>query len=103
MKKIVLVAVASLCASNAMALPRYNAEAMTCSAVHDKIAKDGAVVLQYPSSKVNGVDDYNRYVSSAAGCMEWGTTSKASVPTSDDPHCKVQYCSAITGKGRTRH
>jgi len=101
MKKIVLIAVASLCASSAMALPRYNSEALSCSAIHDKIAEDGAVVLQRPSGEANGPEVYDRYVSSPAGCMEWGAATKASVPSSDDPNCKVQYCAALTGKGRT--
>ncbi len=103
MKKIVLIAVASLCASNAMALSSYNSEAMTCSAVHDKIARDGAVVLKHPSSKIGSLDVYDRYVSNDAGCIEWGAMSKSSVPTSDDPHCKVQACSGLTGKGHNKH
>ncbi|CAN7530060.1 hypothetical protein LJR251_003666 [Rhizobium rhizogenes] len=102
MKKIMLVVVFGLCASSAMAISRYDTPSMSCSAVHDKIAQEGEVVLQHPSSTVKNLTVYDRYVSNSAACVGRGVPTKASVPTSDDPSCKVQLCAPATGRGHNR-
>jgi hypothetical protein len=102
MKKIILLMALALSASSAMAMSRYDSHRMTCSALHDKIAREGEIVLRYPSHSVSNLMMYDRYVSSSAACVNRGTMSSASVPTSDDPSCKVQRCVSTTGKGHNR-
>ncbi|HEY0123477.1 MAG TPA: hypothetical protein VGC14_17285 [Rhizobium sp.] len=102
MKKIMLVAAFGLCASSAMAISRYDTQSMSCAAVHDKIAQEGEVVLQHPSHNVGNPMIYDRYVSNSAACVNRGIPSKASVPTADDPSCKVQLCTPATGRGHNR-
>jgi hypothetical protein len=36
-------------------------------------------------------------------CIGQGAMVSASVPTSDDPSCKVKTCSPITGKGPNKN
>ncbi|MBB5576696.1 MULTISPECIES: hypothetical protein [Rhizobium] len=102
MKKIILLAALTLSASSAMAMSRYDTHNMTCSALHNKIAQEGEIVLRYPSHSVNNLMMYDRYVSNSAACVNHGTFSSATVPTSDEPSCKVQRCVSTTGKGHNR-
>ncbi|MFT4181006.1 MAG: hypothetical protein QM636_03700 [Rhizobium sp.] len=102
MKTIMLVAAFGLCASSAMAISRYDTPSMSCAAVHDKVAQEGEIVLQHPSHTVNNLTVYDRYVSNSAACVNRGIPTKASVPTSDDPSCKVLLCAPATGKGHNR-
>jgi hypothetical protein len=103
LKKLFLLMVFGLFATSAAALPRYDSQSLTCSSIHDKIAQDGAVVLQYPSRHAAGVMMYDRYVSGSNYCtMGWSMASR-SVPASDNPDCKVRMCSSMTGKGPTHH
>jgi len=99
MKKIILLAAIGLISTNAVAMPRYDSQSLTCSSVHDKIAQQGSVVLQHPSHLYPNLALYDRYVSNAMTCLGQGAMASATVPTSDDPNCKVKTCVAVTGKG----
>jgi hypothetical protein len=103
MKKIVLFAAVGLLASNAMAMSRYDSQSLTCASIHDRIAQDGAIVLRYPSKMHPDLMMYNRYVSNAMTCMGQGVMASATVPTSDDPNCKVKLCNPTTGKGPNKN
>ena len=102
MKTIFLLTILSLFASNALAMSRYNSHSMTCSALHDMIAREGEIVLRYPSGSYNNLMMYDRYVSSSAACVNRGVMSRATVPTSDNQKCPVQRCVTTTGKGHNR-
>ena len=102
MKTLIIVAAVGMMATNAMAMSRYNASSMSCAAVHQKIAEEGAVVLQYPSHHP-GLMMYNRYVSNSMMCIGQGSTSGVKVSTSDDPNCKVVTCANSNGKGPNKN
>ena len=101
-KKLILIAAIGMTATNAMAISRYDASSMSCASVHQKIAQEGAVVLQYPSHKP-GLMMYNRYVSNSMMCIGQGSTASTKVSTSDDPSCKVVTCSNANGKGPNKN
>ncbi|MEF0943307.1 hypothetical protein [Rhizobium sp. BR 362] len=102
MKKIIMLAAMGMVCTNAIAGPMYNSKSMTCSSVRDKMAQEGTVVLQYPSSHP-GLMMYNRYVSNSMSCLGQGAMASASVPTSDDPKCKMKTCNFTTGKGPNKN
>ncbi|NKJ39862.1 hypothetical protein [Rhizobium sp. SG570] len=103
MKKIILFAAIGLFSTHAMAMESYNSKSLSCSTVHEKIAKEGSIVLKYPSSKVAGMNMYYRTVSNSTACLGQGAMANASVPTSDDPKCKIKTCSFATGKGPNKN
>jgi hypothetical protein len=103
MKKIILLAAIGLFSTNAVAMSRYDSQSLTCSSVHDKMARDGSVVLRYPSHRYPNLMMYNRYVSNSMACLGQGAMASATVPTSDDPNCKVKTCISVTGKGPNKN
>jgi hypothetical protein len=103
MKKIILLAAIGLFSTDAVAMPRYNSQSLTCSSVHDKMARHGSVVLRYPSHLYPKLMMYNRYVSNSMTCLGQGAMASATVPTSDDPNCKVKTCTPVTGKGPNKN
>jgi hypothetical protein len=103
MKKIILLAAMTMVASNAMAISRHDSQSLTCSSVHEKIAREGSVVFRYPSHSNPNFMMYNRYVSNAMSCIGQGSMTSGTVPTSDDPNCKVRMCNPVTGKGPNKN
>lgn len=79
-------------ASAAMAEPRYNPRRMSCDAVQGVIADQGAVTLRYTSSKVRNLPLYNRYVVNSRFCDRQDYAQPATVPTTDNPKCRVLVC-----------
>ena len=102
MKKIIILAAIGLFSTNAMAMSAYESKSLTCSTVHEKIAKEGSIVLRYPSHHP-GMPMYYRTVSNSMECLGQGGMASASVPTSDDPKCKIKTCSFATGKGPNKN
>jgi hypothetical protein len=80
----------------------YDAKAVTCETVHQKVAQDSAVVLKYPSHRP-GMIMYNRYVSNAAMCIGQGGASTTTIATINDPKCRVMTCNTTTGKGPNKN
>ena len=103
MKKIILLAAIGMLASNAMAMSRHDSQSLTCSSVHEKVAQDGSLVLRYPSHHVKDMMMYSRVVSNSMTCIGQGAMVSTSVPTSDDPSCKIKTCSPNTGKGPNKN
>ncbi|PZM17195.1 hypothetical protein [Rhizobium tubonense] len=103
MKKMILLAAFAMLASNAMAMSRHDSSSLTCSAIHDKIAQEGSIVLRYPSHRDPNLMMYNRYVANSMSCIGQGSMSSATVPTRDDPNCKVRMCNPVTGKGPNKN
>lgn len=99
---IILAAVGMISTTNAMAMSAYNSKSMSCATVHEKMAQEGSIVLRYPSHHP-GMMMYNRTVSNSMSCLGQGAMTSASVPTSDDPSCKIKTCSFATGKGPNKN
>ena len=102
MKTIIMLAAIGLISTNAMAMSAYDSKSMTCSTVHEKMAHDGSVVLRYPSHHP-GLMMYSRTVSNSMSCLGQGAMASTSVPTSDDPSCKIKTCNFTTGKGSNKN
>jgi hypothetical protein len=103
MKKIILLATMTMVASNAMAMSRHESQSLTCSSIHEKIAEEGSIVLSYPSHRDPNFSMYNRYVANSMSCLGQGSMTSTTVPTSDDPNCKVRMCNPVTGKGPNKN
>ncbi|MGO4436783.1 hypothetical protein [Rhizobium sp. RAF56] len=103
MRTILVVAAAcGLFATSALAVSRHSSQSMTCAAVHDMVAREGSVVFYFPSSKKPDLMLYNRFVSSMTPCMGQSSMTSGTVPTLDDPKCKLKTCAASSGKGSVK-
>ena len=68
MKTVLLAACLTLVAAEAQAISRYDATRMSCGKVQATIAREGAVILRYQSTRVPGLPLYDRYVQSQQFC-----------------------------------
>ncbi len=85
-----LAALLAFPAGDALAISRYNSGSMMCSAIHDALDKERAVIFRYPSG-AGGSQLYDRYVSDRAQCSV-GTEARQSVIPSSDGGCAVVSC-----------
>lgn len=97
MKKILAglaftVCAALLAAEPALAISRYNSTGMSCAAVQRTIAREGAVILRYPSRNRARLTLYDRYVADSRFCDGHEFADRATVPTADTPSCPVRAC-----------
>jgi len=76
----------------AQAIERMRADQNTCAKIQETLQNEGAMVIQYPSTRVAGLLLYDRYVSSCAFCEPGEDVSAVTVPASDNPECVVQRC-----------
>jgi hypothetical protein len=105
MRKSILLAAFALLATQASAETprmRMNSASMTCQAVQDTIHQHGQVVLRYASKNKPDMMMHNMYVANSTPCVGQGVIGATTVPTSDNPKCKVSYCSPNTGKGSVK-
>ncbi len=92
MKTILLAAGLVLVAAQAQAVSRYDPTRMSCDRVQSTIARQGAVVLRYQSTRVPGLPLYDRYVSDERFCNMGEVRSRAYVPSADSKSCAVYVC-----------
>ena len=92
MKTILLAACLVLVAAEAQAVSRYDPTRMSCDRVQATLARQGAVILRYQSTRVPGLPLYNRYVSDARFCSPGEVRSRAYVPSADTKSCAVYVC-----------
>lgn len=102
MKTLFVFAAVALIASNAMAMSEYDSKSMSCPEIQQK-AKQGSIVLRYPSSTEPDVTLYNRTVSNSMSCLGQGAMASANVPSADGKPCKIKTCSFATGKGPNKN
>lgn len=82
-------------ASPAAAISRYNSQSLTCAEARQRVIDEGAVILRYPSKRVQGMTLYDRYVTRNAQCDSNEYAERAYVPTRDEPRCPVLACERI--------
>lgn len=87
-----LAFIALIAAGPALAISRYNSTAMSCAAVQQAIAREGAVVLRYPSRSKAQLILYDRYVADSSFCDGHEFADRTTVPTADSPSCPVRAC-----------
>lgn len=92
MKIILLAACLTLVAAQAQAISRYDPTRMSCGRVQSTIARHGAVILRYQSTRVPGLPLYDRYVQSEQFCTMGEVRTRAYVPSADTKSCPVYTC-----------
>jgi hypothetical protein len=102
MKIVLLAACLTLVAAEAQAISRYDPTRMSCGKVQSTIAREGAVILRYRSTRVPGLPLYDRYVQSQRFCNLDEARTRASVPSADTKSCLVYNCKKVDSQ-RFRH
>ena len=92
MKTILLAACLLLLAAEARAVSRYDPTRMSCDRVQATIARQGAVILRYQSTRVPGLPLYDRYVRDERFCNAGEVRARAYVPSADTRSCMVYVC-----------
>jgi len=95
MKTILLAACLTLVAAEAQAISRYDPTHMSCGKVQSTIARQGAVILRYRSTRVPGLPLYDRYVQSQQFCIMGEMRTPAYVPSADTKSCPVYNCKRL--------
>ncbi|MBP1850651.1 hypothetical protein [Rhizobium halophytocola] len=81
-----------LLAGPAAAISRYQSKSLNCEQARQTIRSEGAVILRYPSTHVQGMTLYDRYVRDNAQCDPHEFADWVTVPTRDAPKCRVLAC-----------
>jgi hypothetical protein len=74
----------------AQAISRYTSTSMTCSAIHQKIANEGAAIFRW-TQKPN-ISRYGRYVINDGLCGFRERAQPVYIPSSDKAQCQVYEC-----------
>ena len=91
-----LMAALAFPAGDAFAINRYSSASMTCSAIHDTLNRERAVILLYSTPYSGGVPLYDRFVIDGARCSS-GTEAARSLVPALDGGCSVLYCEESLG------
>ena len=95
MTKILLALGLCLISAEAQAISRYDPTSMNCAKVQATLAREGAVILRYQSTRTPGLPLYNRYVGSERFCERGEAFYPAYVPTADMKSCPVHICKTM--------
>ncbi|TIR43090.1 MAG: hypothetical protein E5X64_02685 [Mesorhizobium sp.] len=102
MKTVLFAACLTLVAAEAQAISRYDPSRMACDSVRATIAREGAVILRYRSTRTPGLPLYDRYVRSQRFCNMGEVRARASVPSADTKSCIVYKCKRVDTDRRFR-
>ena len=89
----------ALVAFPAAAISRYNSQSMSCVRVQSIIRNEGAAIMRYPSKYRPGVTLFDRYVVDERFCTSDKYAQMVTIPTADNPNCRVFRCQQRTGEG----
>ncbi len=92
MKTALLALGLCVMAADAQAVSRHDPTRMACAEVQATIAREGAAILRYRSSRTPGLLLYDRYVSDGRFCERGEVAFPATVPTADTGACPVYLC-----------
>lgn len=100
--KRILLAIGLLAVSMpAGAVSRYSIPGLSCARVQAILESEGSAILRYPSPRNSQLTLYDLYASNTSHCQQSEIAKPATVPTSDNPRCRVRRCQAAqTGDGR---
>jgi|APTNR8051073442_1049403.scaffolds.fasta_scaffold45977_2 hypothetical protein len=79
-------------ATQAPAESRYQTTRMSCADVQNSVRKDGSAILRWTSKRVANLPLYGRFVRNDAFCAYDEEAKPATVPTADEPACRVRRC-----------
>ncbi len=83
-------------ASQASAIQRFNTAHASCDVIQETIAKDGEVILRFPSKRVAGLILYTRFVRSGQQCESNNARASSRVSTAGDVGCQLFTCAPRT-------
>lgn len=96
MKRLLLALCIVSVATPALAIKRYNVQAMSCAAIQQAVNRDGDAILRWQSPRNPSLPIYDRYVRNALFCSPNEFAKRAFVPSKDRPHCAVRTCADIS-------
>ena len=76
----------------AASIDRLRGDLTACAEIQSAIAREGRVVLRYPSTRVPDYFVYDHYVSGTASCRYGEVAVRARVRAADTPSCPVYQC-----------
>jgi hypothetical protein len=96
MKKLSLPLVslfaASIAATPALAISRYNSMSYSCAQANAIIHRERAVIFRHPSGRVKNMTLYDRYVADSQACDFGYYAYRDYLPTKDTASCPVYTC-----------
>ena len=93
---VLILGASLLAATQAQAISRYNSLTMTCAEANEAAAREGAVILRYPSQWVRGLTLFERAVRDRNQCANQEIIERRFVSTSDMQRCPVRACATTT-------
>jgi len=91
-----------LFAADALAISRYDTNAMSCARVNAALDADGVAILRYPAPNNPSLQLYDRYVSDNSYCSRTQRATLMSVPSADRKNCPVRKCTRVSSGGGNR-
>lgn len=82
---------ASLVASEASAISRYNSTNLSCERIQNILATQKAAIFRYPSKRVANLPLYDRYVRNGSYCDTNQVTEEVTIPSANG-QCPVLHC-----------
>ncbi|APH72305.1 hypothetical protein [Aquibium oceanicum] len=95
MKLVALTIALAAVAAPAQAISRYNSLDMSCAQVQSAVAREGAVILRYPSKRKPSLTLYDRYVEHGGFCAVGEYAANDWIPTADKAQCFVRACKPV--------
>lgn len=89
---LVLAMLASVAATPAAAIKRYNADKLTCAEIRAIIGEDGAAIMRHRSKTNPSLILYDRYVRDRFFCLWREDAVPAWIPSKDKASCRVRRC-----------
>jgi len=84
----------------ALAIEKRSSVSTSCDAAAKIIERDGAMILRYPSERVQGLVLYNKFVRSSSQCDGGQATVTSAVRTADSNECNLLICRQQSGMNR---
>jgi hypothetical protein len=102
MRRLAMIVPVLLFATDALAISRYDTNAMSCARVTAALDADGAAILRYPAPNNPSLQLYDRYVRDGSFCSRTQRATSVSVPTADRRNCPVRKCTRVSTGGSNR-
>lgn len=95
MKRALLVLALSVVTIDAQAISRYTTTSIGCERIKAIVQSEGAVILQWRSTRDPGLPLYGRYVANRQFCQLEERAETAYVPAADIKSCAVRKCERV--------
>ena len=102
MRRLAIVIPVLLFAADALAISRYDTNAMSCARVNAALDADGVAILRYRAPNNPSLQLYDRYVRDSTFCSRTQRATLMSVPSADNKNCRVRKCVRTSSGGSNR-